>query len=255
MRDTLRQYQRALGLDETRCTFCLRPFAPQPLAPPMDFLSAEKLCPHCRARLVPRNIRSCRCCALPLEGTQTHICGRCAVDPPPWDAVAVWGLYRAALRDALLRLKFDGELTLAPVLAGCLLQASACLPRPDAILAVPQHPRHLCDRGFNQAHELVRGLQKQGDLPLRPELLQKVRHTPAQAGLTAQDRARNLRGSFAARPDVRGLRLWLVDDVMTTGSTMREACRCLKVAGASSLCVLVVARTPRPEDAPSTPPV
>ena len=255
MREILQRWQRTLGLDEVRCSFCLRPFAPHPPAPHMDFLPADKLCPDCRTQFASRSIRLCRRCALPQEGTQADICGRCAVESPPWDAIAVWGLYRDALRDALLRLKFDGELSLAPVLAGCLLQAAACLPRPDAILAVPQHPRHLRDRGFNQAHELARELQKQGELPLRPELLQKVRHTPAQASLTAQNRARNLRDSFAARPDVRGMRLWLVDDVMTTGSTMREACRCLKDAGAASLCVLLVARTPRPEDTPSAPPV
>ena len=245
MQKLLQGWLHALGLDQHRCAFCLRPFEPQHPAPSMEFLAADKLCPDCRAQLAPRAIHVCQRCALPLEGAHAAICGRCTLEPPPWDAIAVWGLYRAALRAALLRFKFDGELSLAPVLTGFLLQAAACLPRPDALLAVPQHPNHLRARGFNQAHELTRELQRVSGLCLRPQLLQKVRHTTTQAGLTARDRASNLRGSFAAHPDVRGLRLWLVDDVMTTGSTLREACRCLRNAGAASLCVLVVARTPR----------
>ena len=172
-------------------------------------------------------------------------CGQCLQEDPPWSGQACYGLYRGALRDALLRLKFGGELSLAPLLGACLLEASRCLPRPDALLAVPQHPAHLRRRGFNQAHELAKALHRLTALPLRPELLRRVKPAPPQAGLAAAQRRRNVRRAFQAAPDAANLCLWLIDDVMTTGNTLAEACRALHAAGTRETHVLFVARTPR----------
>ena len=184
-------------------------------------------------------------CETSREECRGSLCGRCLTDPPPWTRAAFYGLYRQSLRHTLLRLKFDGHLYLAPLLGAFLLEAAHCLPGPDALLAVPQYPDHLRHRGYNQAHELAKALHAQTGLALVPRLLSRTRPGPAQVGLNARSRPENVRHSFAASPEVKGLRVWVVDAVMTTGSTLRAAGLALLKAGASSVDVLVVARTPK----------
>ena len=118
------------------------------------------------------------------------------------------------MRHTLLRLKFDGHLYLAPLLGNFLLESVSCLPRPDVIVAVPQHPAHLRRRGYNQAHELARTLHGLSGLPLSSRLLTRPVPGQEQAHLGAKDRRSNVRHSFAASPEARGLRVWIVDDVM-----------------------------------------
>ncbi len=255
---------RFLGLAQARCFHCLRPFSPDAekrspdsASPPAGlFDPAASLCPSCRNLLAPYRGPRCPLCGLPApvpagdcEASQKEyqgsLCGRCLTDPPPWTQAAFYGLYRESLRHALLRLKFDGHIYLAPLLGAFLLEAARCLPGPDALLAVPQYPGHLRHRGYNQAHELAKALHVQTGLALAPDLLSRTRPGPAQVGLNARSRPENVRHSFAASPEVKGLRLWLVDDVMTTGSTLRAAGLALLKAGASRVDVLVVARTPK----------
>ncbi len=130
-------------------------------------------------------------------------------------------------------------------MAGMLLDAASCLPLPDAILGIPQHRDHLRRRGYNQAHELAVALGLSLSLPVRPDLLWRPTDIPHQTGLSAAQRRRNATGSFRAA-DVRGLHLWLVDDIITTGSTLRAAGAELLRAGAARVDVLALARTPRP---------
>ncbi|WP_303951003.1 ComF family protein [Desulfovibrio piger] len=122
----------------------------------------------------------------------------------------------------------------------------ACgLPLPDAVLGIPQHKDHLRRRGYNQAHELAVALGLMLSLPVRPGLLRRPAAVPHQTGLTASRRRRNVAGTFRA-DGVRGLRLWLVDDIITTGSTLRAAGEELRRAGAARVDVLALARTPLP---------
>lgn len=259
----LRRWGHILGLSQTRCVHCLRPFLPAArscdAAADNDLAgAAAPLCPECRALFAPYRGPRCPRCGLPTaearaSGQEVAFsrpdpgsrCGRCLNEDPPWDGLACHGLYCGALRDALLRLKFDGELSLAPLLGACLLEASRCLPRPDALLAMPQYPAHLRRRGFNQAHELAKALHWLTGLPLRPELLRRVRPGPPQAGLSAALRRRNVRDSFQGARQASGLRLWLIDDVVTTGSTLAAACLALRAAGAREVRALAVARTPK----------
>ena len=256
-----------LGLTQMRCFHCLRPFSPgyetfsdQACAAATDiFTSGNPLCPQCHTLLAPYRGPRCPLCGLPAipstlsdapshSGQKASLCGRCLTDPPPWTQTAFHGLYRESLRHVLLRLKFDGHLYLAPLLGSFLLEAARCLPEADALVAVPQYPAHLRQRGYNQAHELAKALHVQTGLALRPDLLCRTRPGPAQIGLSARSRPENVRHSFASSPQAKGLRLWLVDDVMTTGSTLRSAGLALLKAGAKRVDVLVVARTPK-EDA------
>jgi ComF family protein len=108
---------------------------------------------------------------------------------------------------------------------------------------MPLHPSRLVERGFNQSHEIARVVTRLLDLRLAPQGLRRVRATAPQVGLSRQERAGNLVGAFVADPRVvAGQHVVLIDDVVTTGSTVIEAAATLRVAGAASIAVWAVAR-------------
>jgi predicted amidophosphoribosyltransferase len=116
-------------------------------------------------------------------------------------------------------------------------------PPPELVVPVPSHPRRLRARGFNPASELARAIAGPARLRLGPCALERVRDTPTQAGQGRAARRRNLRGAFRARGAVPA-RIWLVDDVVTTGSTLGEAARALRRAGARRIVAICAAATP-----------
>ena len=256
---SLTRLQDRLGLTQNRCVHCLRPFSPASDTGPAPQrlagaalssalpAASSQLCPTCTALLAPYAGPRCPRCGLPPENPHEGnvVCGACLQNPPPWSAVAFHGLYRDALRHTLLRLKFDGHLYLAPLLGGFMLDSVACLPWPDVITAVPQHPDHLRHRGYNQAHELAKALHKHLDIPLATQLLTRPVPGKEQARLGAKARRSNVQHSFSAAPAAKGLHVWLVDDVMTTGSTMAAATRALLAAGVTRVDAVFAARTPR----------
>ena len=263
---TLTRWQNRLGLAQNRCVHCLRPFSPTLSAPssllaqghalPLANTFAEissaafadtQLCPSCTALLAPYTGPRCPRCGLPPSNPQegSVVCGTCLQNPPPWNAVAFHGLYHNALRHTLLRLKFDGHLYLAPLLGGFMLDSVACLPCPDVITAVPQHPDHLRHRGYNQAHELAKVLHKHLNVTLATQLLTRPIPGKEQAKLGARARRSNVQHSFSATLAAKGLHVWLVDDVMTTGSTMAAATKALLAGGVARVDAVFIARTPR----------
>lgn len=206
----------------------------------------EDLCADCRAQL-PLNLCACPRCALPLP-QPAPACGRCLKRPPPLSHTLTPLLYADPVDRWLPRLKFGRDLAAGRVLARRLLEdprLPALLEGMDALLPLPLHRARLAERGYNQALELARPLARLSGLPLRGDWLQRVRATAPQTGLDARARRRNLRGAFVADAAQRGLRVLLVDDVITTGSSMLEASRACRRAGAVEVRALAVARAPQ----------
>lgn len=202
------------------------------------------LCAACIAEL-PRNKCCCERCALPLP-ISAPLCGRCQRKAPPWDAA--WAPFRYAwpLDRLETRFKFSRDLAAGRALTA-LWQKETPPALPQWILAVPLHRRRLRERGYNQALELAKPLAQTLNIPLRHDVLRRVRHTEAQTGLDAIERRRNLRAAFALR---EGLALpahvAIVDDVFTTGMTLSECARVLKRAGVERVDVWALARAPMP---------
>jgi ComF family protein len=211
-----------------------------------------RICADCAARFAAPLSR-CTACALRVP-TGVARCADCVRAAPPFDA-AVAAVDYAYPWDALVTaFKFHGALDVGPGLAGLLAQAlrRTRAPRPDLLLPVPLGPARLAERGYNQAWELAKGLRRTLAVPADARVLQRLFDGPHQAGRPRGERAAQVRDSFGIAPRaaarLRGAGIALVDDVMTTGSTLAEAARVLKAAGAASVQVWVVARTPAPQD-------
>ncbi len=203
------------------------------------------LCTDCLA-LLPANHNPCLLCALPLSTPGASYCGRCLVDPPPWRRAHIPWLYDTLLAALIARWKYGGQYWLSPTLGQLWSQEASDRERVDALVPVPLHWLRALRRGYNQAELLALGMANATDSKARPHWLHRHRRTPNQRGLSAMQRNDNLRGAFRASPAVAGLDLALVDDVVTTGSTARAATEALLQAGAGSVELWCLARTPTP---------
>jgi ComF family protein len=177
-------------------------------------------------------------------------CGDCLRSPPPFARTVCAADYVFPWDGLISAFKFHGHVELAGALAELLSKAvrHSNAPLPQCVLPVPLATQRLAERGYNQAWELARRIAKNLGLPAHAELLLRHVDTAHQIELSRTERQHNLRTAFMVDPQrrqlVQGQDLALVDDVMTTGATVAEATQTLLRAGAASVQVWVVARTP-----------
>ncbi len=201
------------------------------------------LCRGCEAE-APRIRAACPRCALPSRDAGP--CAECRARPPPFAAARAAFAYAWPVDHLLHALKYGGALTLAEWFAREMVD---CGPvAVDLLVAIPLAPARQRDRGYNQAREIARRIGQLTGLPLVNGLA-RVRETGSQVGLSGAQRARNLAGAFVGSDLLAGRRVALVDDVMTTGATMRAAAQAAKRAGALVTEAWVAARTLSPESA------
>lgn len=209
------------------------------------------LCTRCVATL-PWQQRACLRCALPLAtadtgeaAAMTAICNACVMEPPPLIEVHAACVYGAPLDRLAPRFKFHGDLAAGRLLSGLMIEAFASRPRPDAIVPVPLHRSRLRQRGYDQALELARPLASALEIPLLDSALYRAVATYPQSRLDAAERRYNLEDAFDVRPGIDlPAHLVLVDDVMTTGTTLHSAAQTLYRAGAVRVDAWVAARVP-----------
>lgn len=213
------------------------------------------LCAACAGSLVPGAGASCPGCGLvyltPPAGGATHRCGECLRTPPPFARAHAAYAYGAALADAVARWKNAPDHTLGPALGRLLVGAardSGWTPPASAVVVpVPSHRRSLRRRHFNPAGVLARDFALAYALPLDPTALVLERPIAPSKGLDRRARLRRAQGAFApARPHaLAGRSVVLVDDVMTTGATVRAASSACLRGGARDVEVWVLGRAPR----------
>lgn len=205
-----------------------------------------QMCPACLADLPWHTQPQCPQCATPTPLGQT--CGTCLKRPPAFDrTIAALG-YAFPLDRLIPHLKYRGRLAIAPALGECLAKAVEHAPRPDRLIAMPLHPVRIRERGFNHASEIARVLSRRLEVALDGGSCQRTRDTPPQMALKYDARRRNVRGAFRCSDDMGGLHIALVDDVMTTGTSLDELAATLKQAGAREVTCWVAARTLPPGD-------
>lgn len=200
-------------------------------------------CRACELEL-PRLRSGCRRCAVEMAHA-AEFCGRCQRRMPAWDRAWSGFAYRGVVESLVRRFKFHHDLAAGRMLAGVLAARLVALgaPRPQLMVPVPLHWRRRLVRGFNQSEMLCRDLAGWLEGPPWYPLLGRRRHTSSQSALPAARRTGNVRGAFRVRRAFPGLRhVVLVDDVMTTGSTVNECARVLRRAGVERVDVWVIAR-------------
>lgn len=214
------------------------------------YVPVDGVCSACLQKL-PHNLSCCSHCALPLPETDNtsakRLCGRCIKKSPAFDYCLSAFRYEEPVVAKVHQLKFGQRINHAPPLAECVLQYYRChqhrTGQVDAILPVPLHTSRLRQRGFNQATELARVLARAMSVPILYDQVSR-RQTAAQARLNLKQRHRNIRGAFVVAGDISFDHVLIVDDVVTTGSTVAELASVLKKAGVGRVGVLSLARAP-----------
>ena len=199
------------------------------------------LCPSCEASCLRLQQPFCDRCAQPLQ--RSGPCSACRHSLPATDGIRAPYLMEGAIRRGILDLKYRNLRSAAPTLGRLLGQWLGSNRVPgEALVPVPLHRRRMRDRGYNQSALLAKELGMLIQMPVAPGVLVRTRDTPPQVSLPREERIRNVEGSFACPEKVDGQSFILVDDVVTTGSTLSACAAALKASGANSVWGIALAR-------------
>lgn len=237
------------------CKFELLEAAVSLLYPPICTLcggktrAGEYLCEQCEAKAMRIVAPFCQQCSEPFDGAIATVftCANCAHRTIYFDAAVAAYRGRGIVRQIIHDFKYGRQIHLRHLVARWLYAAfddERLRGREfDMIVPVPLHPARQRERGFNQANLLAELLTAQISIPSKP-VLKRVRYTTTQTALDRAERMENLHNAFRLRrnANVRGLRVLLIDDVLTTGSTLSECARILKRSGAISVHAATAAR-------------
>jgi ComF family protein len=216
--------------------------------------TGRDLCAGCAAELPVLGL-ACVRCALPLpaaavagssDDSDGPLCGGCRRKPPPFLRAHAAFRYEQPLPALVAGFKFNGRLNTLRLMGQLLADAldGAAVDAPQTIIPVPLHTRRLRQRGYDQALELARIVGRRLEVPVATAACVRTRATPPQTSLEGKARQQNLRGAFRATADLTGAHVALLDDVVTTTSTVAEVAHTLRRAGATRVDVWCLARTP-----------
>jgi ComF family protein len=206
-------------------------------------------CPTCVSRIQYISSPLCPCCGIPMLGTEgtDHFCGTCLLARPSFSVARAVARYETILLDAIHAFKYSGKITNGQTLGKMMADYGYHdfnISSYSLIIPVPLHRRRLRERGFNQSAILAREIAGRFSLPLDLLSLKKNIFTEAQVGLGKNQRTSNVKGAFDVRDHkkIEGQKIILVDDVYTTGSTVKECARVLMKNKAAEVAVLTLAR-------------
>lgn len=191
----------------------------------------------------------CKICGFPFEFNEgpEALCGRCVIKKPAYDAARAAFQYDDLSRSLVLGFKHGGRTEGLGMFAAHMRRAGrSFLPEADFLIPVPLHFSRRVRRRYNQSSLLARALARISPPVFEPDILMRHRATPTQGGRSASGRRRNVQGAFAIRegmePRLKGTRVVLIDDVMTTGATLESCARTLKRGGAAQVDALTLSR-------------
>ena len=199
-------------------------------------------CDECKAKQMPIMGPVCEYCGIPQRSEK--ICASCQSNPPAFDQVRSFARYENPFRKGIIRLKYHGSAALGEVFSVFLIQMLLSLQwKFDMVLPVPLSEARHKKRGYNQTALLAHPISHYFNLPYQPYILQRVRDTRSQVGLTGGERRENLKNAFLAyEKAVHQKTVLLVDDVFTTGSTLSACALALKSAGAGQVYGIALGR-------------
>ncbi len=230
-----------------RCPLCAAPVSSgfcghcRPLLP---WITAA--CQTCGAELPPQDVawhaeQSEQTEQAWLAGQSARVCGACLAQPPYYDHAVIPFKYLPPVAEHIRALKYHQQLRFADALGAMICERAALTPRPDALAPVPLHPRRLRQRGYNQALEIARCMGRRLGIEVCHSSMARIKNTTPQVSLSKTARQRNVQGAFyAAASQYRHIAV--VDDVVTSGSTVNAAARALRAAGAETISIWAAAR-------------
>jgi len=234
------------------CGGCSRPF--------------QRWCPHCQGQIERITGPICICCGEPLSNSTPLSnpsggvrCSDCQAQTPEYEVIRSYGIFGGPLREALHRLKYQRDVGLGDALSKHLIELynELCWD-VDLVAPVPLSMKRARERGYNQSGLLARPLAYAIQKPYQPGAVRRNRETRSQVELNAYERRMNVQGAFIAnRAKVNGKVILVIDDVMTTGSTISACAQALREAGASAVYGLTLARAAQKANAdlPQFPPI
>jgi len=203
------------------------------------------LCQACCSDLA-RSAQACIRCGLTLN-TEDHevICGQCLKHPPSYDQVFASFIWQAPLSHLVSEFKFNARFDYGKLLSSLLIEdlTKRVITYPEVIIPVPLHVSRLKERGFNQSIILANMLAKRFDLPMDLSACRRIKNSPRQSSLLEKQRRKNVQDAFIVKEALSYQHVAIVDDVMTTGNTVNEMSRMLKLHGVEQVDVWVVAKT------------
>ena len=204
------------------------------------------------------NSSPCGLCGVPLTptlkglsqaGATEPVCGSCLKTPPAFDALWSPFIYTQPLEWVIQRFKFNANLMFAPLLSDLMIQQiPASLykqQRPDAVIPMPLHDKRLKHRGFNQSLLLAKPVAEVLGVPVDSKSCQRRHNTEHQTGKNARQRQQNIKGAFQFDNKKNYQYLVIFDDVVTTGSSVSELSKTLKLSGVSRVDIWSLARAER----------
>lgn len=224
-------------------------------------MGTKGLCGPCFGKIQFISQPSCKGCAYPLAdtiaGRSIQYCGACLRDGPPFDHAVAASRYNDAIASIILRLKHGDRLDIAPLVSQWMMNAwlASAPPSVDYILPVPLHWKRQLSRRYNQSLELAKPLEEQFGAKLWPDLIIRHRATQQMRQMTRRQRQKNVANAFSLSPQMQqrarellhGRHVLLVDDVMTSGVTLRAIAGTLRRANVGGVSILVAARVASPE--------
>ncbi len=217
---------------------------------PVD-IHSDPLCDGCKQEIVLNSGHSCAVCAESIEGDlppeAKSRCGRCRISPPPFDRTLFSLRYTGKTRNLIHQFKFRGKAGLSIMISGLIsarILRELELKKYDLIMPIPLHFIRLLARGYNQSYLLARDIARSFNMPVNSSALVKRLNTPPQSSLSKAKRLKSIENAFTVKDpeDIEGKNILLIDDLMTTGSTLIEASKTLKKYGAKSIACAVAAR-------------
>ncbi len=202
----------------------------------------ERWCQACQEKVSFLTPPICEQCGRPIE--QAGLCPECQNEPLPLEGVRSCYAYEGIIREAIHRLKFEKDLGLAEILAKALVKALIAERwNIEVITSVPVSSSRMKERGYNQAEMLAIPLALNTGIPYRRSLLKRIKEAPSQIGLGKKERQENIRGAFVANSQASQFSsILVVDDVITTGSTLRSCALALREQGVKQVYGLTLAR-------------